>query len=131
MAAVKEVTNLKVLLEPHEVLTSTELRKRLAEQGLKDDYARQVIHRVFGQAKDIWRSESIVLPGGQRLFAHRSFYGRREFYRQIGEILKSQRPGLSRCVAILGKNGVLTRTQACRVLASPVQIRPEGLLSWI
>lgn len=71
MAAVKDVTSLKALIAPHEVVTSTELRKRLVERGHTEVNARQLIRRVFGQKKDIWRSESIVLPAGQRLFAHR------------------------------------------------------------
>jgi len=125
VAAVKDVTSLKALIAPHEVVTSTELRKRLVERGHTEVNARQLIRRVFGEKKDIWRSESIVLPAGQRLFAHRSFCGRREFYREVGEILKSHRPGLARCLTLLGTSGVLTKANASRLLASPVQTGPK------
>jgi hypothetical protein len=111
------------LLGPDEVVTSGTLRERLVERGYREDHARQMIRRLFSQGDQFWRSESIVLPRGERLYARRSFFGSRGFYQGVSQILGEHRPGLARCLALLGRVGVLNRVQAHKLLAAPVLLR--------
>jgi hypothetical protein len=107
------------LIGEREVLTSRILRERLVARGYSEANARQVIRRSFARGGSFWRSESIVLPHGEHLFARRGFLGDRQFHRLVGKILAEYRPGLARCLTLVARDGVLNRVQAHKLLASP------------
>jgi hypothetical protein len=115
-------------LSEQEVLTSSELILRLQNLGHTGESARQIIRRR-AQAGDLWRSNKLRLPRGERLFADPVFHGKPEFFIAIGNKLQqTSRHGLARCISALGQSHVLHKIDVLRLLAvSPKTLPASGL----
>ncbi len=89
-----------VLLDPRvlgnrEIVTSTDLVQRLVKRGYAAGTARQLLRRGY-EAAGLWRSDSLVLPTGARLFARKPYFGDSSFLRELRPILHKHRPGIGR-----------------------------------
>jgi hypothetical protein len=102
-----------------EVLTSSELIKRIEESGIAAANARQLVLRKAGGQK-VWRSERLILSGGGRLFAHQGFKTTDAFIHKCLPELEKLRPGIARAVRALLREEVLLRSRAELLLACPV-----------
>lgn len=103
----------------NEVLTSSELLKRLQTSGIDSAYARQLLHRK-ADAQNVWRSECLVLPSGGRLFARNGFQKTEEFRQKCLPILKELRPGIARAMQAIVREEIILRSRAELLLASPL-----------
>lgn len=86
------------VLRDQELASSDELIRRLKDAGVA--HPRKVLQRKF-RAAGIWRSKSLVLPTGARLFARRTYYGTERFLADIAELLRARRPGLARVIGAM------------------------------
>jgi len=119
MGSVTSPFNLTQYIGSDEVLTSSELMKRIEESGIAGSNARQLVLRKAG-GQNIWRSERLVLSGGGRLFARQSFKRSDMFIQKCLPKLEILRPGIARTVRALLREEVLLRSRAELLLASPV-----------
>jgi hypothetical protein len=106
------------LINPGEILTSTELQARMTGRGVGPTAAKKAISRAATKPGGLWRSECLQLQRGERLFARATYAGTAEFYRQAAGILQQARPGLARCLAELGQGGVISRVHAHKLTAA-------------
>lgn len=111
--------DLKKYIGSDEVVTSGELLKRIGVNGSNPASVRQLVRRQ-AETQGVWRSERLVLPGGGRLFAHASFKTNENFIKKVLPLLDGFRPGLARMVRATIDEGVILRSRAELVLASPV-----------
>lgn len=86
------------VLRDQELVSSDELIRRMKDAGVP--HPRKVLQRKF-RAAGIWRSKSLILPTGARLFARRSYYGTAPFLADILELLRTRRPGLARVIGAM------------------------------
>ncbi|MDB6026068.1 MAG: hypothetical protein JWM68_2291 [Verrucomicrobiales bacterium] len=119
MGSVTNPFNLTQFVGPEELLTSSELLERIVRAGIGGDSARQLIRRK-AEGQLIWRSERLILSGGGRLFARRSFRESVAFIPQCLSKLNSLRPGIARAAHALLHEEVVLRSRAELLLASPV-----------
>lgn len=114
------MSSISQLIGSSEVVTTSELQERLVAEGRAPANARQAISRAARSDPDLWRSERLQLPRGERLIARAEFAKTRAFYRAVGARLKVARPGLSRCLDLLASDGVINRVHAHRMSGAPV-----------
>jgi hypothetical protein len=115
---VTDIFNLRNLIGPEELVTSSSLIGRCVAKGIKSDNARQFVRRNSGR-DGIWRSELTFQANG-RLFCHEKFRGTEHFINQIIPILAKERPGLHRALQKLLNDEVLLRPHAEMLLACPI-----------
>ena len=83
------------------------------------------LERAFHD-KGIWRSESIVLPTGGRIFARRTFYGDAAFLTAIHPILVRLRPGLARVLAAMQQHDAIDIDTVKKLLAVKLDAYGSG-----
>lgn len=100
-----------------EILTSSELIKRLCQSGLSQENARQSIRRN-SERSGVWRSSDLKLPRNERLFALAAFRKNNAFLGAIGKKLQAaNRQGLARCLFELERRPALNKVDVLRLLA--------------
>ncbi len=112
---------LGAFIHKNEVLSSAALIDRIAEAGVSRDLARQWMSRASSTGGDVWRSERLVLPGGERLFACRSSLGTPPFLEQVATLLDEARPGTARAIRRLQSARIILRADAERLLATTIR----------
>lgn len=111
------------VLGEREVASSTELVRRLEASGFR--HARKILERSF-RTKGIWRSQSVVLPSGGRLFARFPFYGTAEFLQALRPWIEQSRPGLARVMQALDRFPALDIDTVKKLLAVPLDSKAGG-----
>src|ERR1700733_374034 len=112
--------NLDAFVGSGEIVTSRQLQDRLVAAGKTPVNARKIISRGHQDGR-LWRSEKFRLPGNERLFALRDYWGTRDYCEKVAELITTtKRPGIARCLAAILLDDLLLPVKAQRLLASPV-----------
>lgn len=105
------------MIGEEEVLLSSEIIRRLCQNGQSRDAARKLISR---HATDglVWRSNDLKLAGNERLFARKAFRQQVGFFQECSRILrKTDRRGFVRVLDALATSQVLCQPDLVRLLA--------------
>ena len=116
----KPAASLVGLVGLDEIVTSSELQKRLSALGMTGVGARQAISRAARADGELWRSEALQLQRGERLIARAEFSRSPDFFRAVSERLRDARPGIWRLLDALATEGIVNGVHAHKLLAASV-----------